>query len=59
MAKKSAVQVLWDRKKVADKKGYGHIEIIIYFTKKERKHISFGKCTPMEWRRLENSKEIR
>lgn len=59
MAKKSAVKVVWDRKNLAEKRGHGYVEISIYLAAGQRKYLSFGSATAMEWKRLEHSKELK
>ena len=56
---KSAVKVVFDRKKRAERLGHGIIDIVINLGNGERKYIAFGSATPMEWRRIENSSELR
>ena len=58
MARRNAVKVHWDRKKLAAKRGHGYIEISIYLSEGQRKFISLGSATAMEWMRMENSKEL-
>ena len=58
MAKRNAVKVHWDRKKLAAKRGHGYIEISIYLSEGQRKFISLGSAMAMEWMRMENSKEL-
>lgn len=58
MAKKNAVKVVWDRKNLAEKRGHGYIEFAIYLSAGQRKYLSFGSATAMEWKRLEKSREL-
>ena len=58
--KKVSVKAVWDRKGLATQRnGKGYIEIAIYLGSGQRKYLSFGKCTAMEYRRLLNSKELK
>lgn len=58
MAKKNAVKAVWDRKGLAAKRGHGYIEIAIYLSAGQRKYMSFGKATAMEWSKIQKSKEL-
>ena len=58
MAKKNAVKAVWDRKGRAATKGLGYVEIVIYLSAGQRKYLSFGKATAMEWARIQKSKEL-
>lgn len=49
---------MFDRKKRSERIGHGIIDIIINLGDGERKYIAFGSATPMEWRRIEKSKEL-
>lgn len=42
------VAVIFDRKKVAEKRGSGKVELRIYISRKERKYISFGDVAANE-----------
>ncbi|MBR4390109.1 MAG: tyrosine-type recombinase/integrase [Prevotella sp.] len=59
MAKKSAVKVVWDRRGLAAKRGHGYVEIAIYLGPGQRKYLSFGKATLLEWQKVQKSKELR
>ena len=54
---KNIVAVVYDRKKTAEKKGVGVIEVRITFSKTERKHINIGKCAPSEYPDILKEKE--
>ena len=58
MARKNAVKAVWDRKGQAAKKGIGKIEIVIYLSAGQRKYLTFGKATAMEWLRVQKSKDL-
>ena len=58
MARKEFVKVVWDRKHLAEKRGHGYIEFVVYLSRLQRKFISFGCATEMEWRRIKNSHGI-
>lgn len=47
MAKQEVV-VIFDRKKVADKRGKGKVEVRVYISRTERKYISLGDVAPDE-----------
>ncbi len=53
------MKAVWDRKGYAAKMGYGYMEICIYLSAGQRKYMSFGKATAMEWIRMQNSRELR
>ena len=55
---KEAVKVVFDRKKRSERLGHGIIDIVINLGDGERKYLAFGSATPMEWRRIEKSKEL-
>lgn len=55
---KRYVSVVFDRKKNAEKKGVGKIELRICLTQKCRKYFVIGECTPMQWELQKNSKAI-
>ena len=59
MTRKQTVKAVWDRKGYAAKMGYGYMEICIYLSAGQRKYMSFGKATAMEWKRYQNSRELR
>ena len=59
MTRKQTVKAVWDRKGYAAKRGYGYMEICIYLSAGQRKYMSFGKATAMEWIRMQNSRELR
>ena len=40
------VSVVFDRKKVAEKRGQGIVEMQVYLSRRERKYIPIGKCSP-------------
>lgn len=47
--KKKFVDVVYDRRKLVEKKGYGFLEVRIYLDNTgRRKYIAVGKCTPEE-----------
>ena len=59
MAKKSAVKAVWDRRGLAAKRGHGYVEIAIYLGPGQRKYLSFGKATQLEWLRMQKSKKLK
>lgn len=55
--KKNLVDVVFDRRKIANSKGYGHLEVRIYLGRGGRKYINVGRCKPNEWKEFADSKE--
>ena len=54
--KKKFVDVVYDRRKLVEKKGYGFLEVRIYLDNTgRRKYIVVGKCTPEESKALSES----
>lgn len=54
--KKNFVDVVYDRRKLVAKKGYGFLEVRIYLDHTgRRKYIAVGKCTPDESKALSES----
>ena len=58
MKKKDAVKVVFDRKNVSAKKGTGKVEICIYLSRLQRKFITIGKSTPLEWKKVAKRKDV-
>ena len=58
MAKFSIVAV-YDRKKVAEKKGVAPIDIRITLSRTERKFIKYGECSPKEWQNISKSEKLK
>ena len=52
------VAVIFDRKKVAEKRGSGKVELRIYISRKERKYISFGDVAANEWEKFAKSPKV-
>ena len=55
--KKNLVDVVYDRRKIAETKGYGFLEVRVYLGRTSRKYIKVDKCKPNEWEKLADSKE--
>ena len=55
---RKAAKVVWDRKGQAAKKGHGSVEIIIYLSAGQRKYISLGQATGLEWMRMQKSRDL-
>ena len=53
------VAVIFDRKKVAEKRGLGKVEIRIYISRKERKYISMGDVSANEWKTFAESPKVK
>lgn len=58
MASKNAVKAVWDRKGLAAKRGHGSVEIIIYLAAGQRKYMSLGQATSIEWMRIQKSRDL-
>ena len=52
------VAVIFDRKKVAEKRGSGKVELRVYISRKERKYISFGDVAANEWEKFSKSPKV-
>lgn len=53
------VSVVFDRKKVAEKRGQGIVEMQVYLSRRERKYIPIGKCSPCELKDYLSSRDVR
>ena len=53
------VSVVFDRKKVAEKRGQGIVEMQVYLSRRERKYIPIGKCSPDELEDYLSSRDVR
>lgn len=53
------VTVVYDRKKKLIKKGYGKVEIRIYFGMNQRKYVTIHSCDPFQWKEYQESEELR
>lgn len=52
------VAVIFDRKKEAEKRGCGKVELRIYLSRKERKYISFGDVAANKWMEFAKSPKV-
>lgn len=55
--KKELVEIVFDRRKNAEKRGYGFLEIQVYLGRATRKYIMIGKYSPNEWEAVAASSE--
>jgi integrase/recombinase XerD len=53
------VTVVFDRKKVAEKRGQGIVEMQVYLSRSERKYIPIGKCSPDELDDYLSSRDVK
>lgn len=58
MEKKFA-SVVFDRRNQVEKLGYGKVDVCVYLRRGERKFITLRDCTPIEWKKYQQSKELR
>lgn len=58
MKQRKYVSVVFDRKHEMAKSGIGRVELLIVFSKTERKYLSLRKCTMSEWKQYEKSAEL-
>ena len=58
MKLQNAVTVIYDRKNVSSKKGTGKLEIRIYLSREQRKYITVGDATPLEWQKIAKGKGV-
>ena len=54
---KQFVDVIYDRRKLAAKRGKGYVEVRVYLGRNERKYFPMGMATPDEWETLAASEE--
>lgn len=58
--KKNLVDVVYDRRNLVAKKGYGFLEVRVYLDHTgRRKYLKIDKCTPSEAKKLEKSHETK
>ena len=55
---KQFVDVIYDRRKLAAKRGKGYVEVRVYLGRNERKYFPMGMATPDEWETLAVSEEV-
>lgn len=55
--KKNLVEVVFDRRKISAKKGYGFLEVQVYLGRDARKYVMVDKCSPDEWEGIASSPE--
>lgn len=55
---KFSIVAVYDRKKVAEKKGVAPIDIRITLSRTERKFIKYGECSPKEWPNISKSEKL-
>ena len=55
--KKELVEVVFDRRKNSEKRGYGFLEVQVYLGRATRKYIMVGKYAPDEWQAVAASPE--
>ena len=55
--KKELVEVVFDRRKNSEKRGYGFLEVQIYLGRATRKYIMIGKYSPDDWQTAAASPE--
>ena len=53
------VDVIYDRRKLVKTKGYGFLEVRVYFNRNDRKYIKVGKYGPDEWEDVAKSRETK
>lgn len=58
MEKKENLSVVFDRKGNLEKKGYGHVEIRVYFSRTDILYITVTKCSLKEWKKFQYSKTL-
>lgn len=49
---KQFVDVIYDRRKLATKRGKGYVEVRVYLGRNERKYFPMGMASPEEWETL-------
>lgn len=58
MKLQNAVTVIYDRKNVSSKKGTGKLEIRIYLSREQRKYITVGNASPLEWQKVAKRPDV-
>ena len=56
---KEKLTVVYDRKKRVEKTGFGKVELCIYLGNGVRKYITIHSCDAFEWKKYQQSKELR
>ena len=51
------IDVLFDRRKLYEKKGFGYLEVRVYFARRDVRYVTVGTSTPDEWEKDAKSKE--
>ena len=57
--KKELVEVVFDRRKNSEKRGYGFLEVQVYLGRATRKYIMIGKYSSDEWQAVAASPETK
>ena len=55
---KKCISVVFDRKKRVPEKGVGNVELLIYFSRTQKKYLVIKQCTESEWKMYQNSKSL-
>ena len=55
---KKCISVVFDRKKRVPEKGVGNVELLIYFSRTQKKYLVIKQCTESEWKIYQNSKSL-
>ena len=55
---KQFVDVIYDRRKLAAKRGNGYVEVRVYLGRNERKYFPMGMAAPDEWEALASSEAV-
>lgn len=51
------IDVLFDRRKLYEKKGFGYLEVRVYFARRDVLYVTIGTSTPDKWEKDAKSKE--
>ena len=51
------IDVLFDRRKLYEKKGFGYLEVRVYFARRDVRYITVCESTPQKWEEDAKSKE--
>ena len=52
------IDVLFDRRKLYEKKGFGYLEVRVYFARRDVRYVTVGTSTPDKWEADAKSAEV-
>ena len=51
------IDVLFDRRKLYEKKGFGYLEVRVYFARRDVRYITVCETTPKKWEKESKSEQ--